>query len=56
PVAEELQKLESLGVDILVCGTCLDHFGLLQDKKVGQTTNMLDVVTSLQLAEKVIQI
>jgi selenium metabolism protein YedF len=53
---ENLQKLEKSGVSILVCGTCLDHFQLLDHKRVGQTTNMLDVVTSLQLASKVIKI
>lgn len=52
---EALQKLEASGVTILVCGTCLTHFGLLDKKAVGQTTNMLDVVTSLQLAGKVIR-
>ncbi|MGM0423722.1 MAG: sulfurtransferase-like selenium metabolism protein YedF [Thermodesulfobacteriota bacterium] len=56
PVLEDLLKLQQQGVDILVCGTCLGHFGLLEDKQVGQTTNMLDVVTSLQLADKVIQV
>lgn len=54
PCLESLQKLEAAGVSILVCGTCLTHFGLLEQKAVGQTTNMLDVVTSLQLADKVI--
>jgi selenium metabolism protein YedF len=53
---EALQELESSGVSILVCGTCLSHFQLLEDKAVGETTNMLDVVTSLQLAGKVITI
>ncbi len=52
---EKLQELESTGVSILVCGTCLEHFKLTDRKKVGETTNMLDVVTSLQLASKVIQ-
>ncbi len=56
PDLENLQKLEQSGVSILVCGTCLDHFQLLEHKRVGQTTNMLDVVTSLQLASKVIKI
>ncbi|WP_031388787.1 sulfurtransferase-like selenium metabolism protein YedF [Desulfonatronum thiodismutans] len=55
PCLEALQKLEAAGVTILVCGTCLTHFELLDKKAVGQTTNMLDVVTSLQLAEKVIR-
>ncbi len=52
---EKLQDLEKEGVSILVCGTCLDHFDLLDKKQVGETTNMLDVVTSLQLATKVIK-
>ncbi len=51
-----LRELEQAGVDILVCGTCLTFFDLLDKKQVGQTTNMLDVVTSLQLADKVINI
>ncbi len=41
---------------ILVCGTCLTHFGLLEKKQVGQTTNMLDIVTAMQLADKVITV
>lgn len=49
-----LQELESQGVSILVCGTCLNHFGLLEKKRVGETTNMLDIVTSLEVADKVI--
>ena len=56
PVIEELKALEQSGVSILDCGTCLDHFKLLEKKAVGQTTNMLDVVTSMQLAEKVIRV
>jgi len=51
-----LQDLERDGVQILVCGTCLNHFGLLEKKRVGETTNMLDIVTALQLADKVISI
>ncbi len=53
---DALKKLKQMGVSILVCGTCLDFFGLLEQKKIGETTNMLDVVTSLQLATKVIKI
>lgn len=49
-----IQELEKEGVRVLVCGTCLNHFGLLEKKKVGETTNMLDIVTAMQLADKVI--
>jgi selenium metabolism protein YedF len=51
---DALRQLEKEGVYILVCGTCLNHFGLLEKKQVGETTNMLDIVTALQLADKVI--
>ena len=53
---EDLVGLEKQGIKILVCGTCLDHFKVLEKKKVGETTNMLDIVTSMQLADKVISI
>ncbi|MCM0754381.1 sulfurtransferase-like selenium metabolism protein YedF [Desulfovibrio aminophilus] len=53
---EKLQALEAAGTTILVCGTCLEHYGLLEKRRAGQTTNMLDVVTSLQLASKVIHV
>jgi selenium metabolism protein YedF len=56
PVIAELRALEAEGVEILVCGTCLEHFGLKAKKAVGQTTNMLDVVTGMQLAEKILRI
>jgi selenium metabolism protein YedF len=55
-VLQELQEYEKAGVIILACGTCLEHFGLTAAKKVGQTTNMLDIVTATQLADKVITI
>jgi len=48
--------LEKDGIHILVCGTCLTHFNLLDQKQVGETTNMLDIVTAMQLADKVINI
>jgi selenium metabolism protein YedF len=56
PVIEELRRLEDSGVSILVCGACLEHFGLLDKKAVGQTTNMLDVVSSMQLADTVVRL
>lgn len=55
-VLPALKELEDRGIHILVCGTCLNHFDLLDKKQVGQTTNMLDIVTAMQLADKVINI
>lgn len=56
PAVEALKKLEAAGVSILVCGTCLEFFKLMDQKEVGQVTNMLDVVTSQQVADKVISL
>ena len=50
----DLVDIEAQGTTILVCGTCLNHFDILEKKRVGQTTNMLDIVTAMQLADKVI--
>ncbi len=56
PVLTKLQELHQQGVSILVCGTCLEFFKVLDQKRVGETTNMLDVVTSMQLADKVVSL
>jgi selenium metabolism protein YedF len=55
-VLADLKAYESAGLKILVCGTCLDHFNILEKKQVGETTNMLDIVTAMQLADKVINL
>jgi hypothetical protein len=55
-VLEDLLDYENNGIRIWVCGTCLNHFNLLDRKQVGETTNMLDIVTAMQLADKVINI
>lgn len=55
-VLEDLKDYEKAGLKILVCGTCLIHFDLLDIKQVGETTNMLDIVTAMELADKVISI
>ncbi len=51
-----LRQLTGDGVHVMVCGACLEHFKLIDKKQVGETTNMLDIVTSMQLADSVINI
>jgi selenium metabolism protein YedF len=55
-VLPDLKDLEGQKIRILVCGTCLTHFDLLEKKQVGESTNMLDIVTAIQLADKVVNI
>lgn len=54
PALDSLQILEKEGVSILVCGTCLDFFGLTDKKRVGETTNMLDIVSAMSLADSTV--
>lgn len=55
PALDALKSMAQNNVSVLVCGTCLAHYGLLEAKAVGETSNMLDIVTSLDLADKVIR-
>lgn len=54
PVLEALQKLEKAGMEILICGTCLDFYGKKDELAVGQVSNMYDILDSLSRASKVI--
>ncbi len=54
PVLGELAQLHENGVDLLACGTCLDHYGLRESVAVGTVAGMEDVVRELDRAEKVI--
>lgn len=54
PVLADLRAYEENGLTVLACGTCLSHYDLTETKQCGQTTNMLDIVTAMQLADKVI--
>lgn len=50
----DLKKLQERGVEIYSCGACVDYFkGELQ---VGEVTNMLNIVTMMNEAEKVVKV
>ena len=52
---EDLKMLESEGVTILTCGTCLDFYGLKEKLAVGSVTNMYDIVERMENAAQVIK-
>ena len=54
--AAHLQTLVDLGCDLLVCGTCLNYYGIADQLKVGTVSNMYDIVTKMQEAAKVITV
>ena len=52
---EDLKLLESEGVTILTCGTCLDFYGLKEKLAVGTVTNMYDIVERMENAARIIK-
>ena len=45
--AEHVRKLEERGVDVLVCGTCLDYYGLKERLAAGRVSNMYEIQSVL---------
>lgn len=56
PVLEELRSLTDKGVRLIVCTTCLNHYGLFGDLQVGTAGGMKDIVEAQSAAAKVITI
>jgi hypothetical protein len=53
-VLAQLQKLESLGVRLVLCQTCLKYFNLENQVKVGIVGGMGDIITCMTQADQVI--
>ena len=53
---EDLKALESQGVEILSCGTCLDFYGLKDKLLVGGITNMYVIAQTMAGAGNVVKI
>ena len=47
--------MEAQGVEILTCGTCLNHYGFSEKLAVGSVTNMYRIAEVLSKAGKVIR-
>ena len=52
---EDLKSLEAQGVQILTCGTCLNHYGLTDSLKVGEVTNMYVIAETMAGAAKIVK-
>lgn len=50
PVLQALRELESRGVRMLVCGTCLDYYDLKPRLKAGRVSNMYDIMQTIASA------
>ena len=53
---EHLKALEEKGTKILVCGTCLNFYGLSDGLRVGNVSNMYDISEAMINVNKVISL
>jgi selenium metabolism protein YedF len=55
-VIESIKTLESLGTEILSCGTCLDFYGLKEKLLIGTVTNMYTIIEKMHHATNTIKL
>lgn len=56
PALEQLHALESKGVRLIICSTCLEYYSLTEKVQVGIVGGMADIIEAQMKAEKVISI
>ena len=56
PVLELLKSLESEGVHVIACKTCLDYFNIGEKVQVGLIGGMGDIQAAMAMATKVISL
>ena len=52
---DDLRELETAGVEIIACGTCLNFFELADQLRVGRVTDMLEIAGRLANAGSVVR-
>ena len=52
PVLTELTLLHEQGVEVMPCGTCVDHYGLRDKIGVGRICSMDEIIAELNRCEK----
>ena len=55
-IIDNLKTLIEKGTQVLVCGTCLNFYGIKDDLKVGTVSNMYDILGAMQEVSKVIKL
>ena len=55
-IVDNLNTLIEKGTKVLVCGTCLNFYGLKDELKVGTVSNMYDILGAMQEVSKVIKL
>ena len=56
PALDDLRALAASGAQILLCGTCVNHFELKDEIAVGEISNMYTITETMLEAAKVINL
>ena len=52
---EDLKSMEAQGVEVMTCGTCLNHYGLTEKLAVGSVTNMYVIAQTMMEADHIVK-
>jgi len=55
PVLPELKGLEEMGVELLVCGTCLDFYKVRERLSAGKVSNMFAILEAQMQSDRIIR-
>jgi len=55
PTCNSLNELEEIGCRVMLCGTCVDHFGIQYDIGVGMISNMVTITETLATTGHVVR-
>ena len=56
PIIEILSSIQAKGVKLIACKTCLNHFNMLANVKVGMPGTMIDIIELQTASDKVINL
>ena len=56
PHLEALKSLEKLGIELLLCGTCVEYYNKTDEIAIGEISNAYNILSSITAAGKVINL
>jgi peroxiredoxin family protein len=54
-VIQTLRDLEKMGVELMACGTCVNHYGLSDEIGAGIIGNMYSIAEAMALSGKILK-
>jgi selenium metabolism protein YedF len=55
PYESDLSELEKMGVTLLFCATCIDHYTIRDQVRIGHFSNMFEIAQTMASASHVIK-